>query len=139
MPNLSLPFEKTTHGIEKEKEKMERNKTTHRTKMPGGTILSFAHPLCLGTLSFAEAKFNIEYPTDLKRSLVFFSASFLLAYCLAGCAIKPDRRWSRRRRKRCNADRGLSPPKYGRNTVVIFTKESSPNFLLLLKWHENQC
>ena len=45
-------------------------------------LLPFAHPLCLGTLSFAEG--NIEYPTDLKRSLVFFSvASYLLAYCLA--------------------------------------------------------
>ena len=50
--------------------------------MPGRTPRSFAPPLCLETLSFAEPK--IEYLTDLKRSLVFFSfASYLLAYCLA--------------------------------------------------------
>ena len=43
---------------------------------------SFAHPLCLGTLSFGEGK--TEYPTDLKRNLVYFSfASYFLAYCLA--------------------------------------------------------
>ena len=49
--------------------------------MPGRKLLCFAHPLCLGTLSFAERK--IEYPTDLKRSLIFSFASYLLAYCLA--------------------------------------------------------
>ena len=38
--------------------------------MPGRTLLSFAHPLCLGTLSFAEGK--IDYRTDLKRSPVVF-------------------------------------------------------------------
>ena len=75
---FSLPFEKTAQVSKKKK---ERNKTTWRTKMPGGTLLSFAHPLCLGTLSFAEGK--IEYPSDLTRSLFFSFASYLLACCLA--------------------------------------------------------
>ena len=58
--------------------------------MPGRTLLSYAHPLCLGTLSFAEGK--IEYPMDLKRSLVFSCASYLLAYCLAeGASPAADR------------------------------------------------
>ena len=58
--------------------------------MPGRALLSFAHPLCLRTLSFAEGK--IEYPTDPERSLVFFSfARYLLAYCLAeGASLTAD-------------------------------------------------
>ena len=89
--------------------KMKRNKTTHRTKMPGRTLLSFAHPFCFGTLSFAEGK--IEYPMDLiiKRSLFFF---WKLLACLLPCrGRKPDRRRSWMQRRRCNADRGLRPPK----------------------------
>ena len=78
---FSLFLLKRQHTVAKKK--MKRNKTTHRTKMPGRTLLSFAHSFCFGTLSFAEGK--IEYPTDLiiKRSLFFFCKLLLLAYCLA--------------------------------------------------------
>ena len=94
----------------RKKKKKERNKTTHRTKMPGHTLLPFAHPLCLGTLSFAEGK--IEYPTNLKRSLVFFSlASYLLAYCLAEGASPTADGAEGGLQCCCNADCGLSPPK----------------------------
>ena len=77
-PNLlSLFLLKRQRTVSK---KMKRNKTTHRTKMPGRTLLSFAHPFCFGTLSFTEGK--IGYPTDLKRSIFSFASS-LFAYCLA--------------------------------------------------------
>ena len=104
--------------------------------MPGHTLLSFAHPLCLGTLSFAEGK--IEYSTDLKRSLVcFFLQVTCLLTALQGAQARPPtereaeevlQRWSRAQ---------PTPPPPGSNTVVIFTKQSLAKLSLFFFWKDN--
>ena len=59
-----LKRQRTVSKKKKKKKKKERNNTMHRTKTPGCTLLSFAHPLMSRDNVFAEGK--IEYPTDLK-------------------------------------------------------------------------
>ena len=96
------------------RKKKERNKTTHRTKMPGRTLLSFAHPLCLGTLSFAEGQ--IDYLMDLKRSLFFSFASCLLTALQRAQARPP------------------TEPEVGGGVAMLIVGSARPN-----PWHQYSC
>ena len=104
----------------KKQRKIERKKTTHRTRMPGRTFsLRYSPP------SFAEGK--AKYPSNPKRILPFVFSSYFA--CLLPCwGRKPDR-WQSRRRY--NADQGLRPRAAIR--LQLSSKESLAKLSLPLK------
>ena len=130
IPSLSSFWKDNARYWKKRKEL--RLCTVQRCQVVRSCLL---HILSVSTLSFAEGK--IEYPTK-----PFLKPFLLQVTCLLTALQRAQaqpltepkaeealQRWSR-------AQPAQTP---GSNTVVIFTKESSPNFLLLLKRHENQC
>ena len=103
-PNLlSLPFEKTTHAIEKKGKKQDYALYD--------AARSYAPVFCTSSLSqdiiFCRRK---DWLSDGSKTKPFLFFCKLIA-CLVPCrGRKPDRWRSWRQRRRCNADRGLSPP-----------------------------
>ena len=102
-PNLlSLPFEKDNARYRK-KWKETRLRTVRRCQVVRSCLL---HILFRDTVFYRRK----DWISDGSKRKHFFFCKLLV--CLLPCrGRKPNRRQSRRRRRRCNACRGLGPPK----------------------------